>query len=191
MTSYLLAGPAVEPVSLAEARAHLRLDGEGEDGLVATLVTAARIHVEAVTGRALIAQSWRLVRDAFPANRIVPLPIGPLISLEAITAYDGDGVAQAVPLAGIMPESGSHPPRLFLPRLLAQPPLRERQGLEIDFIAGFGEAPEDVPEGLRLALLRLVAHWFENRDAVILAGSGSIVPMGIDTLLTPWRRVRL
>jgi uncharacterized phiE125 gp8 family phage protein len=191
MTSFLLAGPAVEPVSLAEAKAHLRLDGEDEDQLITTLIAAARIHVEAVTGRVLIAQSWRLVLDGWPGNRVVTLPVGPLIELTAITAYDAEGDAQAIPLAGILPESGAGPARLFLPRALPTPALRERQGLEIDFVAGYGADAGDVPEGLKLAVLRLVAHWFENRDAVILAGSGSIVPPGLDAVLAPWRRVRL
>lgn len=191
MTSFLLAGPAAEPVSLAEAKAHLRLDGEEEDPLITTLIAAARIHVEAVTGRVLIAQSWRLVLDCWPTTRVVTLPVGPLIEITAITAYDADGEGHMIPLAGILPESGAGPARLFLPRDLATPMLRERQGLEVDFTAGYGETGDDVPEGLRLAVLRLVAHWFENRDAVILAGSGSIVPAGLDALLAPWRRVRL
>ena len=54
MISYLLAGPAEEPVSLGDAKAFLRVDDTAEDGLIATLVTAARLHVESVTGRAMI-----------------------------------------------------------------------------------------------------------------------------------------
>lgn len=78
MTAYLLAGPAQEPVSLAEARAFLRLDGDAEDALVQTLVTAARLHVEAITARAMIAQTWRLVLDARPPDGAVRLPEGRL-----------------------------------------------------------------------------------------------------------------
>ena len=92
MTSYLLAGPAIEPVSLSEAKAYCRVDGDAEDGLVATLVAAARVHVEAHTCRALIAQSWRAVRDGWPMG-CVPLPVTPAISLTAIRAYDEDDAA--------------------------------------------------------------------------------------------------
>jgi hypothetical protein len=89
MTSYLLSGPATEPVTLDEARAYVRMDDTGEDALLATLITAARLHVESVTGRALLSQGWRLVLDCWPGDRIVPLPVAPALSLTAITAYAG------------------------------------------------------------------------------------------------------
>ena len=56
---------------------------------------------------------------------------------------------------------------------------------------GFGEAPADVPADLRQALLGLVAHWFEHRDAVIVAGSGTVVPTGFDRMVAAYKRVRL
>jgi uncharacterized phiE125 gp8 family phage protein len=191
MTCYLLAGPAAEPVSLAEAKAWLRLDGEAEDGLVATLISAARIHVESVTGRALVAQSWRLVLDGWPAGRAVSLPVGPLIALTAITAFDADGEAQEVETAGVLADATAHPPRLYFPPALVLPAARAKMGIEIDFLAGHGEEPDAVPADLRRAVLGLVAHWFENRDAVMLAGAGAVVPEGLAAALAPYRRARL
>ena len=188
MTSYLLAGPAEEPVSLAEAKAFLKVEDSAEDGLITTLIGAARLHIEGVTGRALLAQSWRLVLDQCPANRIVKLPVGPFISLTEINAYDDGGGAHEIGLAQFFAE----PDRLLLPLNVAgMPSLRERQGLEIDYVAGFGTEPEDVPVDIRQALLVLVAYWFEHRDAVIVAGSGSVVPTGFDLLVSKHRQARL
>jgi uncharacterized phiE125 gp8 family phage protein len=192
MTSYLLAGPAEEPLTLAETKAYLRLDDEAEDALVTTLIVAARLHVEGVTGRALLAQSWRLVLDSWPESRIVKLPVAPLISLTAITAYDADGTGHDISLAQFLPETAVAPARLMLPQTIAgMPALRERMGLEIDYVAGFGTEASDVPADIRQALLRLVAYWFEHRDAVIVAGSGAIVPPGFDNALMPYRQVLL
>jgi uncharacterized phiE125 gp8 family phage protein len=188
MTSYLLAGPAEEPVSLAEAKAFLRVEDAAEDGLITTLIAAARMHVEGITGRALLAQSWRVVLDFWPAERVVRLPVAPLISVTGITAYDEAGGAHEIALAQFM----SEPDRLLLPASVAgMPALRERQGIEIDYVAGFGTEPEDVPVDIRQALLVLVGHWYEHRDAVIVAGSGAVVPTGFDRLVAPHRRVRL
>jgi uncharacterized phiE125 gp8 family phage protein len=84
------------------------------------------------------------------------------------------------------------PTVLFLPASFgAGVPLRDRQGIEIDYVAGFGGDPADVPATLIQALLTLVAYWYENRDAVLIAGSGSVIPAGIDLMLAPYRSVRL
>jgi uncharacterized phiE125 gp8 family phage protein len=192
MISYLLAGPAVEPLTLAEAKAWLRVDGDAEDGLLATLIAAARIHLESTTGTALLAQSWRVVLDCWPADRVVRLPVAPLRSLTAIRAYDAEGEAHIVPLAQFQAETAVAPARLLLPATIdGMPALRERLGLEIDYKAGCAENAADVPQDLRQALLVLVAHWFENRDAVIVAGSGAVVPAGFDRLVAGYGAVRL
>jgi uncharacterized phiE125 gp8 family phage protein len=191
MISYLLAGPAEEPVTVAEAKAWLKVDGADEDALIATLITAARLHLESVTGRALLTQSWRLVLDAWPQGGEVRLPVAPLSALTAIRAFDEDGDEHAIGLAQFVVEAGGTPARLVLPGTVAgMPLLRQRFGIEIDYVAGFGEAA-DVPQELKQALLVLVAHWFEHRDAVVIAGSGAVIPFGFDRLIAPWREVRL
>lgn len=188
MTSYLLAGPAEEPVSLAEAKAFIKIDDTAEDGLITTLIGAARLHVEGVTGKALLAQSWRIVFDDWPDGGVVKLPVSPLISVTAITAVDDHGGSHDIALAQFL----SEPDRLIVPRVVTgMPVLQERQGLEIDYVAGFGNEPGDVPADIRQALLGLVAHWFEHRDAVIVAGSGAVVPSGFDRAVAQYKRVRL
>ena len=188
MTSYLLAGPAGEPVSLAEAKAFLKVDDNAEDGLITTLIGAARLHVEGVTGQALLAQSWRVVLDAWPQSRLVKLPVTPFMAVTEITAYDEAGAGHPVPLAQFL----SAPDRLLLPPTVAgMPQLRQRQGIEIDYVAGFGTEPDEVPGDIRQALLVLVGYWYEHRDAVIMAGSGAVVPSGFDRLVAAHKRVRL
>ena len=186
MISYLLAGPALEPVTLAEATAFLRVDDGAEDGLIATLITAARLNIESTTGRALLAQSWRVVLDCWPADRRVRLPVSPLIGLTAVTAYDADGAAHALGPAQFQTEAT--PARLLVPQTIdGMPVTRERQGIEVDYEAGFGGAATDVPADLRQALLVLVGSWFEHRD---IAGETAI-PDGFDRLVAPYRSVRL
>lgn len=192
MTYYLLAGPATEPLTLAEAKGFLRVDGIEEDAFISTLISAARLHIESVTGRALIAQSWRKTSDDWPDDRIVNLPVAPLISLTAITAYDLNGNAVPLVLTQFQPETASTPACIFLPNLVAgMPVLRRHGGIEIDYVAGYGPNPGDVPADLRQAILSLVGYWFEHRDAVVIAGSGAIVPPGFDRLIETYRGIRL
>ncbi|MFD1252744.1 Phage gp6-like head-tail connector protein [Devosia equisanguinis] len=188
MISYLLAGPAEEPVSLAEAKAFLKIDDAAEDGLITTLIGAARLHIEGITGRALLAQSWRVVLDDWPETGVVKLPVAPLIAITAIAAVDDNGASHDIGLA----QFSSEPDRLIVPRVVTgMPGLQARGGIEIDYVAGFGTEPEDVPADLRQALLGLVAHWHAHRDAVIVAGSGAVVPSGFDRLVSRYKRARL
>lgn len=183
MTSILVAGPASEPISLAEAKAFARIEGAEEDSLLITLIGAARLHTEAVTGRALLAQTWRLALDAVPCGPVL-LPVGPLIALVSATVYGADGEPAALDLGSLEVAPGTGPARVRLP------PGTEG-ALEIDYRAGYGAAAEDVPADLRHAMLVLIAHWFEHRDAVIVAGSGAVVPSGFDRLLRAYRPVML
>ncbi|PXA98134.1 hypothetical protein DMC47_10150 [Nostoc sp. 3335mG] len=188
MTSYLLAGPAEEPVSLAEAKAFLKVDDTAEDGLITTLIGAARLHVEGITGKALLAQSWRVVLDDWPDNGVVKLPVAPLIAVTGISATDGNGASHELPLDQFRSEAD----RLIVTRVVVgMPALQERQGIEIDYVAGFGTEADEVPADLKQAMLGLIAHWYEHRDAVIVAGSGAVVPSGFDRLIAAHKRVRL
>ena len=63
MASILLTGPAVEPITLAEVRSHLRVQHDDDDDIFSALIAGARVHIETQTRRALINQSWRLTRD--------------------------------------------------------------------------------------------------------------------------------
>ena len=209
MGTILITPPALEPLTLAEAKAHLRLDTGDEDALVASLIVAARQLVEAHTGRALIAQAWRLVLDDWPTRNtfaltpgpFVPLgstpnpntltlPLGPLISLDAIRVYDAFNVA--TPLAASTWYVDAQPGGARLQFTTApREPGRAIAGIEIDVTVGYGPAASDVPEALRLAMRMLVARWFEARgDAATDSGQAQI-PTHIAALLQPFRAMRL
>jgi uncharacterized phiE125 gp8 family phage protein len=65
------------------------------------------------------------------------------------------------------------------------------QGIEIDYVAGYGSAADEVPADLRQAVLLLIAHWHEHRDAVVIAGSGAVVPSGFDRVVSAYKQVRM
>ena len=107
MPSILLSVPAVEPVTLDEARSFLRVEHNDDDEVIAALVAGSRIHVEAQTKRALITQSWRVTADSWPQDgRLTVLP-APLQALTAARVYDLDGNAQDVNLQAFVPDLGA------------------------------------------------------------------------------------
>ena len=80
----LVTEPAVEPVSTAEAKLHLRVDIDEDNTLIDAFVQTAREHVEDVTARAMITQTWEWYADAFPAGDRIELLLPPLQSVTSI-----------------------------------------------------------------------------------------------------------
>ena len=78
MTAVLIEGPAVEPVSLAEVKEHLRVDGPDEEPLIVALITTARLTIEHLAGLALVTQRWAVVLDAWPDATAIELPVAPV-----------------------------------------------------------------------------------------------------------------
>jgi len=192
MTSYLLTGPAIEPISLEEAKIFLRVSDTADDQLITTLIAAARVHVETLTRSAMITQTWRKVLDCWPSSNQVEMPLGPFQTLLSIRVYDAANVATTLPLAQFLPEESSRPARIALPTKIADQPIkRDRAAIEIDYQVGFGTNAADVPIDLKQSLLTLIGHWYQNREAVVMAGSGAIVPHGFDELIAPYKVMNL
>lgn len=192
MTPILLTGPALEPVSLDEAKAWLRLDASDEDQLLSALIVSARMTLEAYTRRFFVTQSWRMILDAWPAptmrRKTLIVPFAPFQSVAAIRIYDGAGVAQTLDAESYRAPSASDRGRIAFAD--APPaPGRATDGIEIDIIAGYGSQAAHTPEPLRRAISTLVAHWHENRGDQ--PADAARLPALVGALATPFRRERV
>jgi uncharacterized phiE125 gp8 family phage protein len=187
MSSILTSPPAVEPISLAEAKAHLRVSETAEDGLIGTLIVSARRHVEAATGLGLISQGWSVFLDRFPDGPELALPLWPLIAVGDVKVFGEDDVASIVDPSHYFTDKVARPARLVLRFSRIWPrPGRVANGIEVQVTVGFGAAAADVPAPLREAILKLLAHWFERRG-----DETGDVPLGLEALLQPYRSARL
>ena len=192
MSLVMTSGPALEPVSLAEAKAHLRVDGTAEDALIQSLIVTSRLHVEAALGLALITQSWSYFLDRWPKSARLVLPLRPVAAVSHVRVWNEEGVAETLSPSLFLLDGHGMPPRLVA--IAGSPPLspgRVVNGIEVAFTAGFGAAPGDVPATIRHALLLLVAHWYENREPVEIGAGVNAVPAMVSDLLAPYRRRRL
>jgi len=189
MTLFRTSGPEAEPVSISEAKTHLRIDHDSEDELIGGLLRAARDEVERSTGLALIDQTWRLALDDLPASGTVPLRRGPVKEILAVTLYGKDGEASLLDPADYQLDAVSNPARLHFTR--RPPALRAMNGIEIDFRAGFGEAGTDVPDLLRRAILMLAGHWFELRASFGPESHPASFPEGYRRLIASYTPRRL
>jgi uncharacterized phiE125 gp8 family phage protein len=188
MSSILLTAPAIEPLSIAEAKAFLRVETSDDDDVIAALIAGSRIHVEAQTRRALITQSWRLVADGWPDDGRLPILPAPLQALSAARVYDFNNAAQTVDPGAFVLDKGASA-LIFAPWALPAPG-RVAAGIELDVVVGFGDAAVDVPEALRQAIRLLVAHWYENRG-LVAAGTTTALPATVAALIAPYRMLSL
>ena len=76
MPLVLTAAPALEPVSVSEAKEYLRIDSAVEDPVVASLILAARLHIEGALDIAMVTQSWSLFLDCWPEDGRVSIRSG-------------------------------------------------------------------------------------------------------------------
>lgn len=175
--------PSVSPVSLTEAKAHLRVDSDHEDMLIQRYIDAAVSHIdgEGTLGRAMITQDWAQWETQAPGWP--RLQMGPFQSLVSIEYYDADSTLQTATLADFET-------RLDGDFVVCKPkedrawPNAEtrRDAIKITYRAGYGDAATDVPEGLRHAIFLLLSHWYENRVAVDERKLMPI-PYGVDALI--------
>ncbi|MFT0890913.1 head-tail connector protein [Pseudochelatococcus sp. G4_1912] len=188
MTPILLTGPLVEPVTLADIKGYLRLDGNDEDRLINSLMAAARMLVEAKSGRCLIAQTWRLVFNRWPAGGAIRVPLSPVIRIVEARVYDLDGEAITVPPSHFHLDTLADPARIIMAGPMPLPG-RAYGGIEIDLRVGFGETAAEVPMPLRQAVRAIVARWFENRgdDPEYVPA----IPREVLALIDPFKRMRL
>lgn len=192
MTLVMTSGPLAEPVSVADAKAHMRIDTDAEDALIASLIVTSRLHIEAALGLALLTQAWSYFVDAWPRSREIVLPLKPVQTVTTVRVWAQDGTSQTLAAETYTLDGEGMPPRLVLSRSAALPaPGRSASGIEIAFSAGFGDAGIDVPAPIRQALLLLVAHWFENREPNRIGAADTEIPHMISTLLAPYRGRRL
>lgn len=166
--------PISEPVTLAEAKLYLRVDGSAEDALVSDLIVAARMDAEQWMCRSLVTQSWKLSISGDQDTQ-VKLPMGPVQAVLQVVTRASNGTTRTIAAE----QYGLQGDMLRLHMLAAE------ETLEISYSAGYGHAGL-VPRPIKLGLLAHIAALYDNRGAgMMVLGEQS------QRLYAPYREVRL
>jgi uncharacterized phiE125 gp8 family phage protein len=179
--------PAVEPVTIAELKAHLAITDSGDDDILYDLLAEAREQIEQSSGLALISQQWRMTIDQWPAGSSqwwdgvreghpsmlygprgaawVKLPVYPLISVDSVTVFDEDSNSAAVTIANTFDiDTQQMPGRMGLKFGATWPiALRPTNAIQIVYTSGYGSTPASVPRTLRRAVRSLAAYLYAHR----------------------------
>lgn len=190
MNISVVTAPDAEPVSLTEAKSHLRVEHDTDDDLINALIIAAREWVENYLNRAIITQTRKLTIDRFP---LCPLRLSgrPIQEISSIKYIDSDGAEGTVD-SGEYYLTDSGEVALDYGGQWPSVTLRGPESINITYVCGYGDNSSSVPQCVRQAVLLLIGTWYENREGSMLSSSQSYqneIPFGVRELLWPIRDV--
>ena len=202
----IIAGPSVTPVSRTEARNHLSLDEDIDDSQVRSYLQAAIDWAENYTGRFFINRTcqmmldgarenddilWEGMRTGYSTTSYVDhieLAATPVVSVESIKYYNDSDVQSTWSATNYYVDTFSEPARVVLRDGGTYPTdLRVSNGIEINFTAGYGTSPNNVPEAIKLGILQYTAFLFEHRGD---SETAIQPPKVIRSLLDPYKVLR-
>lgn len=168
--------PATEPLTLADTKLFLRVDGNSEDALITDMIVAARMEAEQFLRRALITQTWKLAFDEYMDEQ-VQLPVTPVIAITSIHAFDRTGASQLID-SDVYYLSATKD-------VLTTDTVIFSHRVEVLFSAGYGAA-SDVPAPIKQGMLHHIAGMYDARGIDSMA-----MPEITQRLYMPFREVRL
>ena len=203
MPMQLITPPAGEPVSLEEAKLHLRVDFDDDDALIQVLIASARQAAETITQRQFITARWRMILDSFPGPSLMGVPAGqpfslpghailihksPVQNVVAINYLDMNSVQQTMPAAHYTVDAACEPARITPVFGQIWPiPLPQIGAVSVIFDAGYADASA-VPEGIKSWIKLRVGSLYAHREEMASLSRGRIESLPfIDGLLDPYK----
>ncbi len=198
MALTLITAPTVSPISLQQAKDHLRISHSDDDTKVQFCIDSATAFVDGedgFLGRCLVTQTWELTIDTFPEAEIkIPLP--PLQQVLTVSYDDSDGNGQTVAPADYYVDVASEAAWLVPITGFTWPTTLDGvNAVRVQFIAGYPpttDSPPDlagnVPASIRQAMLLMIGSYFENRVDEFIDGMEKFpFPFASHSLLRPYR----
>lgn len=166
--------PVSEPLTLAETKLYLRVDGNEEDALINDLISASRQHAEQYLRRSLMTQGWKLaVNEECP--EVLVLPMGPVQSVTSVSIFDTNGIETAL-VSSRYRLNAAQNALLFDGQVTGH-------RVEIRYQTGYGGA-SDIPKPLKQGMLQHIAELYEKRGEQDRA-----LPPACITLFQPYREI--
>jgi len=176
-------------VTATEVKNQTRIDFADDDTLIATLIQAATDQLDAehgVLGRALINQTWRLnIHGREALGDYIELPFLPVSSVTEVKYIDVDGAEQTFAASNYRLVAYGQSARLELVSGATWPGRDDRLvGMWVDYVAGYGATSASIPDAIRVAALKMIAHWYDNRGAMV--SKQYPASLGVSLLLQPF-----
>lgn len=181
--------PASEPVTLAEAKAHLRVDTSDDDVYITSLISVAREYCEERLDTTFITSTWQAKYDEFPIWDLI-LPRPPMLSGNVTVAYrNPEGAVSSLTSAAseFQVDAAAVPGRIFPLYSTTWPSVRgDENSVSVTWQAGYGSSGSDVPAIARHAMLLLIGAWFGSREPMTagMTAQNLPIPYTFETLIS-------
>jgi hypothetical protein len=190
----LVSEPAMEPLTLAEAKGFLKVDGTADDALIVLLIAAARQWVETYTRRSFMTQTWDCLYLDFPSiGAPLVIPKAPLVSVSSITYTDENSVEQTWASTNYAVQTFAGPsagrglvrvtPTTSYPATLTE----AETPVTVRVVCGYGATPASVPAGIRSAIALLLGDLYTQRQETIVGFSSSKTQTTLERQLGKYR----
>lgn len=208
-TFALVTAPAIEPVTLARAKNHLRVDVPDDDQYIQDLISGAREQLENAYEQAFITQTWDIFMDRFPASwpflpaapiwttgwplasRWIDIARQPVAAITSVRYTDSGGTLQTMPTTDWFGDVPGARVGLNFGKVWPAVPLRPLNGVQLRVDLGYGATAALTPFSVRQAILLLIGHYYLNREQVLLEQRIRPIdlPRGVQDLMNPldWR----
>ena len=186
----LKTGPATTAISLAEAKAFLRVDSDydDDDSYITSLIGVATNVVEQFTRRRLITQTYNIYYDEFPPY--MDLQVGNVASVTHVKYYDTNNTLQTLDTSEYDVDIRVKPGRIYQAEDGNFPDTYERaNSVEVEFVVG--SAASDVEDAIKQAMYIVIGRYYENRQDVVMGTQVNELPLMVEHLLTPYRLLEL
>jgi len=172
MITVLNTAPVLYPITLAEAKSHLRIPTAitNDDTYIQTLIYIAIDYVEQFTARRLLTQTWKAYLNRWPDTEYIRLPFGKLASVTSVVYTDSDGDPTTMDSGDYIVDTNSEPGQVVLDYGESWPSFTEYpvNPICITYVCGWTEASA-VPPAIKHAIKILVADLYENRETNIFS----------------------
>ena len=191
MPSVQTVAPSTTAISLAEAKDHLRVDGQIDNDYITELINTATLTVEHYGRQALIQQTRRLDLYGFHDRIVLDMP--PLASVSGIT-YTADGSTTSSTLSTDVydVDATSHPGQVLRAANQTWPDVQAQRfnAVQVTYVTGYATASSAVPSNYRHAMKLLIDRWYSDRTDYITGTIQQALPWGVKDLIRPTRNFR-
>lgn len=205
MRSKVTTPPAVEPVSLSEIKASLRITSTAEDTLLTQYITDARLMIERITGRKLINQTITAYYTDFNGHSVssawwsghrvmherdlykkqeIELEFSPVQSITSLSTVESDNSETVVTSTQYYLDNYDDDMRSVIrPVSVMTLGSRNENNLKAVYVAGYGPSSSDVPSALRRAIIILAGQLYVNRGD---CGDKCQSSCGVSQMINPY-----